>query len=239
MSFDKSWDENIYSKGKALNRYPYGELISTFFQSLKYLDSSKKREEMKVLEIACGAGNNLWFIKELGFDVYGIDGSGIAIEAAEKLFKERGLTGHFQKAFFDSLPFDNDSFDILIDRGGTVCNTAEGMIKTWKEASRVLKPSGVFIAFMLNDHHPSFKYASENPDSAKFLSERTISQITKGDLVDVGTITFVNLNDIKELFKFGEIKQIKEHYSEIVYPKTGTDATGYSEYIVIGVKNED
>ena len=75
------------------------------------------------------------------------------------------------------------------------------------------------------------------PDSAEFLSERTISKITKGDLVGLGITTFVNLDDIKELFKFGEIKQIKEHSSRAIHPKEGAEATGYSEYIVVGVKN--
>ena len=62
MSFDNSWETSIYSKGKHINSYPYGELVSVFFNSLKYLKTGiKTKEEMKILELGCGAGNNLWF----------------------------------------------------------------------------------------------------------------------------------------------------------------------------------
>lgn len=237
MSFDNSWNEKIYSKGKALNRYPYGELISVFFHSLKYLETDKNRKDMKVLEIGCGSGNNLWFIRELGFEVFGIDGSEIALKSAEELFKQRGLVGHFQKAYFQSLPFEDNSFDILIDRGGTVCNTEESLRESWASASRVLKPGGLFIAFMLNEHHPSYSYAKSHPERVKFISEKTLTNMSCGDLVDVGTITFVNLEDIMKLFKFGEIKEIQEHRSNFIYPKEKAKANGYSEYIIIGVKN--
>ena len=65
------WESEVYSKHKQLNRYPYGELVSVFFNSLKYLKTGR----LRILELGCGAGNNLWFFSELGHLVYGIDGS--------------------------------------------------------------------------------------------------------------------------------------------------------------------
>lgn len=145
MSFDNSWESLIYGKNKHINQYPYGELVSVFFNSLKYLpeDIRKNRKTTKVLELGCGAGNNLWFINELGFQVYGIDGSKTACEIGKNNLKNRGADSvHIQQAYFDKLPFDDNSIDIVIDRESTYCGTSKNIKKWWVEANRVLKRGG-------------------------------------------------------------------------------------------------
>ena len=110
-----SW-ENIYEKGQQINRYPYGELVSVFFNSLKYLPASKNLSETKVLEVGCGAGNNLWFFAENDFRVFGIDGSKEAVKIAKEYLKHRGVEGNISHGFFDNLPYEDNSMDIIIDR---------------------------------------------------------------------------------------------------------------------------
>lgn len=46
------------------------------------------RESIKILEVGCGPGANLWYMNREGFTVYGIDGSETAIKKAEKRLKE-------------------------------------------------------------------------------------------------------------------------------------------------------
>ena len=77
--FDTSWEEN-YKRGKAFNKYPYGELVSVFFNSLKYSTTPVEN----ILEVGCGAGNNLWFMGELGFNVYGVDGSETVVKEVKR-----------------------------------------------------------------------------------------------------------------------------------------------------------
>jgi len=143
MSFDNSWEEDIYSRGHHINKYPYGELISVFFNSLRYLNTDiEDKSKIKVLELGCGAGNNLWFFAENGFDTYGIDGSESACKIAQNSCENRGQNVNIQQAYFDSLPFNNNSIDIIIDRESTYCGTKLDIKRWWDEANRVLKVGG-------------------------------------------------------------------------------------------------
>ena len=61
-------EENIYSEGKTLNKYPYDILVSIVAR--KYF-SVENRKEVKLLDLVCGAGNNSKFLAEEGFSFLG------------------------------------------------------------------------------------------------------------------------------------------------------------------------
>ncbi len=46
--------------------------------------NASDRKAIKILEVGCGPGANLWFMAREGFSVYGIDGSEHAIELARR-----------------------------------------------------------------------------------------------------------------------------------------------------------
>jgi 2-polyprenyl-3-methyl-5-hydroxy-6-metoxy-1,4-benzoquinol methylase len=86
-NFDKSWDLE-YSKGNALNEYPFDFIVTLTF---KYFGKVKNKGSVKVLDVRCGAGNNSEFFAREGFDVFGIDGSDTAIKYTKERFKNKGL----------------------------------------------------------------------------------------------------------------------------------------------------
>jgi 2-polyprenyl-3-methyl-5-hydroxy-6-metoxy-1,4-benzoquinol methylase len=47
---------------------------------LRYYLKEKSKNDVKILEVGGGAGNNLWALELDGFSVYGIDGSSTALE---------------------------------------------------------------------------------------------------------------------------------------------------------------
>ena len=80
------WQGKIYGKKLQLNIFPFSEIIS-YFKNLKV----EKKNNVKILEIGCGCGNNLSFLAEEGYKVYGVDISKSAISFAKKIFKKKNL----------------------------------------------------------------------------------------------------------------------------------------------------
>src|SRR6478752_606793 len=114
------WEKEIYGKGNHFNKYPFDNVVSFIYGNYP---KDKKRETIKILEVGCGAGNNLWFASREGFNVTGIDGSTSAIDFAKERFLQEGLQGNFMVGDFTKLTFEDCEFDLLIDRGSITCCT--------------------------------------------------------------------------------------------------------------------
>ena len=140
-SFDNKWEE-LYTKteGKHLNRYPYGQLVTHFFRNLKRLPN---KNNPKILELGCGAGNNLLLPLNEGFETYGVDGSQSVINIAKKrLSNYNNLT--LEVMDFTNLNFSDNYFDMIIDRQSICANKLESISKIFSEVRRVLKMGGIF-----------------------------------------------------------------------------------------------
>jgi ubiquinone/menaquinone biosynthesis C-methylase UbiE len=93
-----------------------------------------------LLEIGCGDGYRLeWLNKNLGLKCFGIDPSSKAISKALK----RGVNA--QQATADSLPFSDDSFDIVVFGFCLYLCDREDLFKIACESDRVLKSGGWLI----------------------------------------------------------------------------------------------
>jgi SAM-dependent methyltransferase len=230
--FDVSWEDKIYSKAKHCNKYPYGELVSYVFRSLPLLN--KPREEIRVLELGSGAGNNLWFLSEMGFDVYGVDGSSAAVNISRSLLKSRGQKANVSQGDFTNLDYQDGFFDLIIDREATYCGLKSEIQKTWCEANRVLRPGGVVISFMFSDSNPWLDYAKQNPDIVECLEENTCTGFDRGTFLDAGKSHFSTRKDLENFFDFLEIKSLSEVTNKVILGDNESGA--YSEFIILGVK---
>ena len=185
--------ESIYSEGKALNRYPFDQVVSFLYRNF---DRHKPRAETRLLEIGCGAGNNLWFAAREGFTVSGVDGSPSAVEFAKKRFADEGLKGDLRVTDFIDLPFKDGSFDFVIDRAALTCSGTSAAQKTVAEVRRVLAPGGKFFFNPYSDRHSSFASGKPGPEGVTV-------DITGGTLVDIGPIFFYGKRDLQALFAAG------------------------------------
>lgn len=93
----------------------------------------------KLLEIGCSWGGYLWQMKELGWDVYGVEINQNSVDfAREKL----GLD-HVYHGFFDDVAFAEGSFDVV--RMGMVLEHLHNPAEMLLRMNRLLKPRGRLI----------------------------------------------------------------------------------------------
>ena len=139
-TFDPVWEE-IYGRREQLNRYPVDGVISFLFRNRSRLAANGP---LRVIEVGCGACNNLWFAAGEGCDVAGIDGSEAAIEFGRARFAEEKLDGDLRVGDFTELPFEDCTFDVAINRAALTQTGLTAARKAVDEVARVVRPGGMF-----------------------------------------------------------------------------------------------
>ena len=207
--FDTTW-RDIYARGEQLNLYPYDRVVAFV---MKHFAKRRKTETIKVLEIGCGAGNNLWFAAREGFDVTGLDASEDAIHFAQSRFIEDGLDGQFVVGSFSDLPFSDLEFDLVIDRAAVTNVNIEIAKTVVTEVHRVLKNDGIFYSEVFSD------LASSRGD---LLSDGVLANI-KGPYTGAGHIYFWSRSEIQETYSEGWLLEELSHHERKQYLENGVE----------------
>lgn len=185
-SYDPVWDA-IYEAGQQLNRYPFSDIVTFLYRRAP---RDRPRSAVRILEIGCGAANNLWFAAREGFAVTGLDGSPAALDYARKRFADEGLAGEFVTGDFTRLPFADASFDIVLERGALSSAPKPAARRAVEEAARVLAPGGAMFAFIYSDRST----ARGRPAEGGMLVD------IKGPFAGVGQLAFYGRAEIESLF---------------------------------------
>jgi ubiquinone/menaquinone biosynthesis C-methylase UbiE len=186
------WEKDIYAKGQQLNHWPYTDVVSDVIR----LTKGRDRKKLRILEIGCGACNNLWFAAEVGFQISGLDISKSAIEYGESRLEKLGFEqADLRVGDITKLPWEDDYFDIVLDRGALTQNNYQRISKSLEEVRRILKKDGgimlSYTLFGLNT--TAIKYAKE-------VSKNTYDFFTESKFASVGLTSFFGKSDIEELF---------------------------------------
>jgi ubiquinone/menaquinone biosynthesis C-methylase UbiE len=100
----------------------------------------------QVLEIGGGMGTDLAQFATHGALVTDVDLSAGHLQLAEQNFRLRGLNGRFVHHDAESLPFDDNTFDLVYSNG--VIHHTPNTARTVAEMFRVLKPGGRVIVMV-------------------------------------------------------------------------------------------
>ncbi len=138
------YDEGYYHEDVYEN-YTFQKLGRYFLEKIRTV---KKfcNERGRLLDVGCALG---YFVKcalDEGFNAYGIDFSGYAIEEARKLVGDRVMRADVEK----EIPFEHNYFDVV-----TVWDTLEHLKYPdlfLKRISKVLKENGIIFLTTVNYH---------------------------------------------------------------------------------------
>jgi SAM-dependent methyltransferase len=94
------------------------------------------------LDLGCGAGSDVVYLAEQGYRVTGVDVSAEALAIAAQRLKTARCEANLVRADVADLPFDDESFDFVTDRGCYHHVEHSRRRKYAREVGRILKPGG-------------------------------------------------------------------------------------------------
>lgn len=108
------------------------------------LEATETLTVRRVLDIGCGAGQEMLPFVERGAHAFGMDVTPEVGQVGRKLYAAEGYGDQvsFLRGSGDELPFASESFDVLLCRGALMFMNNK---RALTEMSRVLKPGGVFF----------------------------------------------------------------------------------------------
>jgi len=193
------WEKKYQEDGiNSQRRYPNESLIR--FLAANYF-SLKKREEIKVLELGCGSGANLWMTAKEGFDTYGIDASPTALKLCQETLDYWHVEAGISLADMTKLSFNNEFFDVIFDIVSMQHLDLKGHNRAYQEIFRCLKKGGRFFQWHLGAKSTSFLRSN-----GKHIDKLTVDNISDPNLplLDIpfnksGLTCFLTPKDAEEI----------------------------------------
>ena len=220
MTFDPVWDEIF--RTQAWGKYPGEDLIRFVAQNFYQVP---ERSTVKILEVGCGPGANLWYMAREGFSVYGVDGSATAITRARTRLDSEcpGWNGELKVGDIARLDFADGVFDAVIDNEAVYANSFESSVKIYDELARVCKPCGKLFS-------RTFAKGCWG-DGTGISSGRNAWISSEGPLKDKGLSRFTEFSEIPELIRGFEIRE-----TELLTKTMENRSREVREWLIVGEK---
>ena len=225
--FSQEWEDE-YKRREASNNivsFPWSDVVSHLH---RYCSEFFCQEPpRKILELGCGTGANIPLFLSRGFQYVGIDGSDTAIKLVRAKFSQLTFIKH---DFTTTLPFEDESFDLILDRGSITYVETASLENMFQEIYRILKKGGLFLCVdLFSKEHPSFLLAEKD----KKIDGSTILNPSFGSTSFLGSVRFWDYNDILTYFK--DFKVLYKQHKK-VDDMTREQKHGYASYDIIAKK---
>lgn len=191
MAWDDTW-EKVF-QAQEWGKYPPEELVRFVARCFKGV---ARRKQIKILEVGCGPGANVWFLAREGFDVYGVDGSPTAIRQAQERLEQEGLRATLVVGDIISLNrlFPEQKFDAVIDVGCLSTNRTTDVEIILQQIYSLLKPGGRLFSMLIAT-------GTFGEGLGREIEPGTFDQITEGPLAGKGVTHFFSLEEVRKLMQ--------------------------------------
>jgi len=220
--WDNGWD-NLFNRVE-WGKYPGEELIR--FIARKFY-SVPDRQSVRLLEVGCGTGANIWFLAREGFRVDGLDGSQVALNLAASRLAKEGLNADLSIGDATCLPYEDNVFDAVIDVECIYANSLADSRKIIDECHRVLKPGGWFYS-------KTFATGMTGEETSEPLQGESHTYLRMPDAPlhsDYGIIRLTSREEITMLY--GPLEDLEVDYIE---RSQNNQKTKIKEWIISGRK---
>ena len=201
MAWDSVW-EDVY-RSRAWGRYP-GEDVVRFVMG--HFGRREDRAGIRLLEVGCGSGANLWFMAREGFNTHGVDRAPTAVQLCQSRldaecpeWRTRG--GAVQQGDLLTLPYDDGVFDAVIDVVAICYSPFAQAQAAYRELARVTRPGGRLLV-------RTFDRGCWGEGTGREL-ERNFWVCENGPLAGLGGTRFTAVDEVPSLCQGWHIERIE------------------------------
>jgi ubiquinone/menaquinone biosynthesis C-methylase UbiE len=216
-----TWEESVQwlrdqpDKSELVKFCYYDDPLETaaerFLQSeewLEVLSLLTSKNSGQVLDIGAGRGISSYAFAKSGYEVTALEPNPsllVGAEAIRQLSSHTGVNIKVVQDWGETLPFADNTFDIVYGRA--VLHHAHDLNQLCKEAARVLKPNGYFIA--TREH-----VLSKKEDLQKFLDSHPLHHLYGGEnaYLLAEYLTAIKLSRLKTLKTFSPHQSVINYF---------------------------
>lgn len=221
MNFSREWDD-VYGASKNNIEWPWSDVVSLSHSFCKYLFN----QNSDVLEVGCGTGANISFLKAKQFNYHGIDGNKKVIASLQNQYPE--FKNNLSVDDFTLSNFFDKDFDLILDRAAITHNDNQAISSTIDNIYAHLKEGGIFMGIdWFSKNHSDSCRGSE-------VDSHTRTNIETGQFNGVGFVHFADKEYLLDLFSKFDILYLSEKYIHHHLPVGGHV---FSAWDIIARKN--
>ncbi|MDI6778511.1 MAG: class I SAM-dependent methyltransferase [Patescibacteria group bacterium] len=180
--------------------------VPEFFEKHK-----KELKGGKIFDLGCGSGRNLLYAAKLGFEMYGLDISQVALSQLKNKLKEENLSADVRKGSVYNLPYKDTVFNCVMSINSLQHNDWKGAEKSFAEAGRILKDGGLFLLSVRSASRDLPEDRTDVPDkgvtfvlSRGFNAGIMLHHYTREEIEELASKNSLKILDIREDTEYKE-----------------------------------
>lgn len=160
---NERFEEQYRRSGLASQRrYPNEQLVQFLAGNFFHIPP-EARGRVRILEIGCGSGANLWMVAREGFDAFGVDIAETGLELCRSVLDEWDVSAQLSVMDMRTLEYADSTFDAIFDVVSMQHCDLAGHRAAYREVLRCLKPGGRFFQWHLGAGSVSFAHGGGVP----------------------------------------------------------------------------
>ena len=145
----------------AQRKYPNEEFCRFMGRNFFQIPPTE-RKKIKILEVGCGSGSNLFLIARELFNAIGLDISSEAIKLSKEMLAMYNCSASYLNSSMVNIPLDNNELDGVVDVFSSHCLNSEEGSAFLNEVFRTLKVGGKFFSYFPSKNSDTWHLEKDN-----------------------------------------------------------------------------